>query len=293
MQIVSITPNDILTEKIFEQKRTPTFLTVIFVGLAWFANELALAWVHDRVPRDHVEPLPDLWFSIFPEMTTAIRITELIMIVLLINLFFVMVGHQYRWIVIRRIFFCVSLCYSFRAFCIIIFQVPVPSKKTYCAPKSNGSLDMILTRVLKTFWSAGIEQLRPRELCGDLIVSGHTITLFTSALALKQYCPRRIYYLAELYYFSAFLATFCILLSRKHYTIDVVLAYWLTTRTFWSYHSLSHSYHQGDFEQNPLSNLFWASLVPYLEADAPPPHHFLNRLKWPSSCAQRLRKRCP
>uniref|UniRef100_A0A915Q6T0 Sphingomyelin synthase-like domain-containing protein n=1 Tax=Setaria digitata TaxID=48799 RepID=A0A915Q6T0_9BILA len=231
-----ITPNDIQIEKIYKPKRGPTFLATILLAIAWLANEFALAWVHDRIPRGNVPALPDLWFSLFPE-------------------------------------------------------VPVPSKKTYCAPRSNGSLNIIISRVIRTFWSAGIEQLRPRELCGDLIISGHTISIFIAALALKEYCPRRLYYLAELCYAATFLAVFCILLARKHYTIDVVLAYCLTTRVFWTYHSLSHSYHQGSFDQIPLNQSIWACMVPYLEADAPPPQYFLNRWKWPSDCPQRFRKR--
>lgn len=78
-----------------------------------------------------------------------------------------------------------------------------------------------------------------RELCGDLIVSGHTISLFMAALALKQYSPEKLYCLAQLCYCATFIAVPCILLARKHYTIDVILAYYLTTRIFWTYHSLS------------------------------------------------------
>ncbi|VBB32480.1 unnamed protein product [Acanthocheilonema viteae] len=202
MRRITITPNDVRTDK----------------ALAWLANELALAWAHDRIPRDGIRPLPDLWFSLFPE-------------------------------------------------------VPVPSEKTYCAPKSNGSLNVIISRMLKTFWSAGIEQLRSRELCGDLIVSGHTISLFMVALALKQYCPKKLYCLAQLCYCATFIAVPCILLARKHYTIDV------------------HCYHQGDFDQIPLKQSIWAFMVPYLEEDAPPPQYFQNRWKWPSNCQQYFRKR--
>ncbi|VDK78000.1 unnamed protein product [Onchocerca ochengi] len=225
-------------DRIFRPRRGPTFVAIIFLALAWFANEVALAWAHDRIPRGDVSPLPDLWFSLFPE-------------------------------------------------------VPVPSKKTYCAPKSNGNLNIIISRILRTFWSAGIEQLRPRELCGDLIISGHTISLFMAALVLKQYCPKKFYYVAELSYRATFIAIPCILLARKHYTIDVVLAYCLTTRIFWTYHSLSYSYHQGNFDQIPLKQSIWASMVPYLEADAPPPQHFENLWKWPSNCLRNFRKRMP
>ncbi|EJW87287.1 hypothetical protein WUBG_01804 [Wuchereria bancrofti] len=288
---VTMTSNNIQIDKIFKSKRGPTFFATILLVLAWFANELALAWVHDRIPRNDVRPLPDLWFSLFPEITNSILVTELIMITLLVALFIVMFCHQYRWIVIRRVFFCAALCYTFRAFCIVIFQVPVPSEKTYCAPKSNGSLNIIISRVLRTFWSVGIEQLRPRELCGDLIVSGHTISLFIAALALKQYCPKKLFCLAELCYCATFVAITCILLARKHYTIDVVLAYCLTTRIFWTYHSLSYSYHQGDFDQIPLNQSIWAFMVPYLEADAPPPQYFQNQWKLSSNCSQYFRKR--
>uniref|UniRef100_A0A183CVF5 PAP2_C domain-containing protein n=1 Tax=Gongylonema pulchrum TaxID=637853 RepID=A0A183CVF5_9BILA len=130
------------------------------------ANELALAWIHERVPRDGARPLPDLWFSVFPEVRkifeTISNSSELIMVVIVANAFFVMFCHQYRWIVVRRVFFCAALCYTFRAFCITIFQVPVPSEKTFCAPKSDGSLKIVVDRVLRTFWSAGIEQIRSR-----------------------------------------------------------------------------------------------------------------------------------
>jgi shingomyelin synthase len=30
----------------------------------------------------------------------------------------------------------------------------------------------------------------------------------------------------------------CLVIARKHYTLDVVLAYFVTSRTFWAYHSV-------------------------------------------------------
>uniref|UniRef100_A0A914RE31 Sphingomyelin synthase-like domain-containing protein n=1 Tax=Parascaris equorum TaxID=6256 RepID=A0A914RE31_PAREQ len=111
-----------------------------------------------------------------------------------------------------------------------------------------------------------------RELCGDLIVSGHTISLFNAVFAFKQYAPRKLNLLAHLYAFASVIAVVCILLARKHYTID-------------------NSYHNDDMEKNALSQSCWSWIVPYFEKDAPPPHLFLNRLAWPSSCPQRIRRR--
>jgi len=113
-----------------------------------------LAWIHERVPAS--DPLPDLWFTLFPEVPGAIRVTELIMIALAITALVVIVCHQHRLIVARRAFFCAALCYAYRAIAITIIQVPVPSRSTYCGPKTAGGIGVLLGRVANTFWSIGI-----------------------------------------------------------------------------------------------------------------------------------------
>uniref|UniRef100_A0A8R1DRA2 PAP2_C domain-containing protein n=1 Tax=Caenorhabditis japonica TaxID=281687 RepID=A0A8R1DRA2_CAEJA len=253
-------------------RKWPTIFTAILVGIGWLLNEIALAWVHERVPDDY-HPLPDLFFSYFPEIRGAIRITEYIMLILLASALIVMFTHHYKWIVLRRAFFCIALSYTFRAICVVIFQVPVPSTNTYCAPKMNSSVEVVIGRVTKMFWSAGIEQLRPRELCGDLIVSGHTLTIFSAFLVFKTYAPKRIQFLSYIYHVLAFIALFSILLARKHYMIDVVLGYTVSTRVFMEYHSLAVSYHNKTFDTNALAWSWWSSLIPFLERDAPSNFH--------------------
>ncbi|CAD5211054.1 unnamed protein product [Bursaphelenchus okinawaensis] len=276
--------------KTFEINRLPTVLAVLFLILAAVLNELVLAWVHDHVPRS-IDPLPDTFFRIFPEVPEVMFIAEYIMLLLTLSGIAILILHQHRWIVIRRVMFCTGLCYTFRAFCIFLFQVPVPSVNTYCAPQVNTSANIIFERIMGIFWSAGIEQLRPRTLCGDLIVSGHTITIFISAMVVKTYAPRKLVIVGFVYQALAFVALICILLARKHYSIDVVAAYMITTRTFWEYHSLAMSYQDGNMERNMLSQSSWSPLIKYLEADAPPAHLFLNVLEWPSSCPQKIRRK--
>jgi shingomyelin synthase len=284
------TIKDVEIIKKYQVDKLKTGWAIAFVGLAWFLNELALAYIHDRVPRS-IDPLPDLWFQWFPEIRGAIQITEYIMLFMTINALAIVICHQHRWIVARRVFFCVGLAYTFRAICISLLQVPVPSVNTYCAPKGDGTLSSVMERVRRTFWSAGIEQLRPRELCGDLIVSGHTLTLFITMMTFRHYAPKRLTYLGYFYNVLAFVALICILLARKHYSIDIFLGYFVSTRIFWSYHSLANSFHQGDIDQNPLSQSWWTFAVRYFESDAPPPNLFLNVLEWPSSCPSKFRRR--
>ncbi|GMR36875.1 hypothetical protein PMAYCL1PPCAC_07070, partial [Pristionchus mayeri] len=264
-------------------RKTPTFFTVILLILAWLANEVALASIHERVPRES-PPLPDLFFDFFPEIEGSIRIAEYSMLILLSNALMVIFLHRHRWHVTRRVFFCVSLSYFFRAFAISIFQPPVPSSLTYCAPKQNGGSTIVWNRVLNMFWAAGIEQLRPRELCGDLIVSGHTLTIFISLQSFQQYAPKKLQCLSLLYSILAYIALLAILLNRKHYSIDVVFGYLVATRVWTEYHSCVISYHDGNLSRNPLSSFLWTRVIPYLEKDVPPPHHFSNQLECPSDC---------
>ncbi|RCN35049.1 hypothetical protein ANCCAN_19106 [Ancylostoma caninum] len=57
------------------------------------------------------------------------------------------------------------------------------------------------------------------------------------------------------------------------------------------YHALMLSYHEQSLEKNILSWSWWSWIVPYFEKDAPPPHAFHNRIEWPSSCPQKVRRR--
>ncbi|GMS83100.1 hypothetical protein PENTCL1PPCAC_5275, partial [Pristionchus entomophagus] len=249
--------------------------------LAWLANEIALAWIHERVPTDS-PPLPDLFFSIFPEVDGSIRIAEYAMLILVSNALIVIVLHRHRWHVARRVFFCVSVAYFFRAFAITIFQPPVPSTHTFCAAKSTGGSAIIWARVSKMFWAAGIEQLRPRELCGDLIVSGHTVTILMAFQTFRQYAPKKFQSLSIIYFILAHLALISLLLNRKHYTIDVVFGYLVATRVFTEYHSVANSFHDGNLSRNPLSSFLWTRLIPYLERDVSP--KVFNILEFPYDC---------
>lgn len=276
--------------KQMEFRKMPTVYAGLFLVFAWALNEIVLAWVHDFVPRD-LHPLPDTFFRLFPEMTWVMIFAEYIMLLITVSGFAVIFLHQHRWIVARRTFFIVGVCYTFRAICIILIQVPVPSDRTYCAPQGNSSIQIIYDRFFQMFWAAGIEQLRARELCGDLIVSGHTLTIFIAMQVFRQYTPKKFIYLGYLYHILAFVAITCILLARKHYSIDVLFGYLVATRTFWTYHAILQSFHDGTLDRNPMTNSLWAPFVPILERDSPPPQLFLNVLEWPSSCPQRLRRR--
>lgn len=58
-------------------------------------------------------------------------------------------------------------------------------------------------------------------------------------LLLREYAPRKFFALTWAYGIMCVISIVFISISRFHYTVDIGIAYWVTTRTFWIYHSLA------------------------------------------------------
>lgn len=101
-----------------------------------------------------------------------------------------------------------------------------------CSPKSNStSTYEIIKRAFTLLSGMGLSINNKQIFCGDSIFSGHTTILFFGYLVLNQYSPKKIrLYLSVLALVNAIAGVIFILLSHMHYTIDVIIAYYLTTR---------------------------------------------------------------
>ena len=61
-----------------------------------------------------------------------------------------------------------------------------------------------------------------------------------------------------------------LLLSRGHYSIDCLLAYWVTSRVWWTYHTLANNnILQEQGAHNHLDNIWWWWLLRWAEANVP------------------------
>ena len=60
-----------------------------------------------------------------------------------------------------------------------------------------------------------------------------------------------------------------LLLSRGHYSIDVVIAYWITTRLWWMYHTLANHevLKSADNSENYLNKIWWWYIFNYFEGN--------------------------
>merc|ERR1719350_109939 len=181
----------------------------------------------------------------------------------------VIVFHAHRTIVLRRIWLVLGLLYYYRAITMTVTVLPKADEYYTCMPKQNETTAMVyVERVLTIISGGGLSINGKHVYCGDYIFSGHTMTLTMGYLAIKQYSPRRFILL----HWASFLTSLCgvifLLLARGHYTIDVLLAYYVTSRIWWLYHTLAHNQQlKTRGQHNFLDNMCWWHVFRFFETN--------------------------
>uniref|UniRef100_A0A7E4VJG6 PAP2_C domain-containing protein n=1 Tax=Panagrellus redivivus TaxID=6233 RepID=A0A7E4VJG6_PANRE len=272
-------------------ERHKAILALILLFTAGFCNDLVLSFIHDKVPEQ--PPLPDIVFSNTPYIPQALTISEYLMLSSFGVLILLTFLHRHRWIVLRRIATIGSLLYFGRCITMMVTQVPVADPNYYCAPKFNESqrtFANIALRALKIVSGAGLKINGKHTLCGDYIYSGHTVVLVTCYLFIREYSPRNWKILHFASAIASFTGVVLLLISRGHYTVDVIISYWICTRVFWQYHTMAGIavLRENRSPHNHLSKVFWFPLFKYMEYNAlrpvPPryglPFSYLDCKKW-------------
>ncbi|KAF7629156.1 PAP2_C domain-containing protein [Meloidogyne graminicola] len=269
-----------------ERRKTGyAFLLLVFAG---FLNDFVLSYIHELIPES--PPLPDVAFSILPYWPWALIVSEVFMISSFSVMFVVAIAHKYRWAVLRRIFTIGFLLYLGRCATMFVTQVPVADPNYYCSPKlkpEERTFWNILVRALSVLIGLGLKINGRHTLCGDYIYSGHTIVHVLCYLFIREYSPRRWIPLHFLAFFFSSLGVLSLLFSRGHYSIDVIIAYWITTRIFWYYHTLADfpDFRHGFHGRNRFVNVIWYPLFIFMEKSVhrPLPRKYELPFKLPNS----------
>ena len=96
--------------------------------------------------------------------------------------------------------------------------------------------------------------------------------------------PQRWYLLHWLSFCTTVTGILTLLFTRGHYSIDVVLAYWVTTRIWWMYHTMANNpeFLSGDgAKNNYLLNIWWMYIFRYLEGNVGRPLPKGFNFPWP------------
>lgn len=240
-----------------------TLLSVIFWGLSMVASTTSLAITHERVPN--TTTLPDIILDNIKYHKWGLDVSEVFLVTLSWTAFIVALFHKHRLIVLRRIFFLIGIHYYYRAITMCVTVLPKPDQNYFCSPNledeniTTNTTVIIFERVLTLISGGGLSMNGKHHYCGDYIYSGHTISLITAYLVIKEYSPRKWILFHRVALVFCIAGIVALLLSRGHYSIDCVIAYWATTRIWWMYHTLAKNENlkYSNNEENDLKDMWW------------------------------------
>lgn len=147
--------------------------------------------------------------------------------------------------------------------------LPVASPTYHCAPKANTtSILLIAKRAFQLISGFGLSINGKHVYCGDYIYSGHTVILVSAYLYIQEYTSRRLVILHWVSWLVSLTGIVMVLIARGHYTVDVLIAYYVTTRLFWIYHTMANNTSlKNSSTTNYLARLWWFRVFQYLEGN--------------------------
>merc|ERR1712165_605487 len=216
-------------QNVFPSEPIKTGLSAVFLLLGWIATTASLALTHERVPD--TAPLPDILLDNVPYQNWALDVSEILIMISTISGVLVVMCHNHRLIILRRIWLLLGILYFYRAITMYITVLPKADTSYTCSPKmDNTTIKDYAHRVLTIISGGGL------SINGKHIFSGHTLVLTMGYLVIKQYSPRRFFLLHWTSFLVSVAGVVLLILARGHYSIDVLAAYWITSRLWLFYH---------------------------------------------------------
>jgi len=260
----------------------------LFLIFGFSASLLSLAITHDRVPK--YSPLPDIFLDNLPYQTWGLDASEVIIIISVWTSAVIVIFHKHRTIVARRICLLIGLHYLYRSFTFFVTVLPKPDENFHCEKQLNHtSVVVVLERFVTLATGFGLTINGNYVFCGDYIYSGHSTMLISCYLIIQEYSPKRWFLLHYTFFITSALGIIFLLLERGHYSVDCLIAYWITTRVWWMYHHLANnegikaelqsSENRTMSNNNYLKRAWWWHIFCYFERNVP--HNLPHKFSWP------------
>ncbi|KAK9826213.1 hypothetical protein WJX74_000374 [Apatococcus lobatus] len=215
------------------QRWKPIFFGAAFQYVHGIFTQLASRM---HVPQE--VPLPDLGFSIFPALGREQEwISELIFWTMFISFalwsfspFVVERKRFYTVVLYGRLLMVLVVCQTLRILSFTSTQLP--GSNYHCRKGQATAL-----RAWPEHWWGHLVVNVNKQLghsCGDLIFSSHTTFALTGALTYTEYGSWR---LSKVFaWVGAAAISLLIIAHRKHYSVDVVIAWYVVPLVFWTMH---------------------------------------------------------
>ncbi|XP_050687135.1 phosphatidylcholine:ceramide cholinephosphotransferase 2-like isoform X2 [Eriocheir sinensis] len=267
----------------FPKEKFKTLLAFLFLFSNWILTTASLALTHERVPN--YKPLPDVTLDAITPQDWGLDVSEIIIMISMYLCVMVLLFHKHRWILFRRVFLMMGLLYFYRSITMYVTVLPVANPNYPCAPKANYTSPVLVAkRVIQLLSGFGLSINGKHTFCGDYIYSGHTVCLVLAYLVVREYTPRRWWLLHWCFALLAVTGVVMVLIARGHYTVDCIIAYYITTRIFYIYHTLANNANLKESGPNNFfERLWWYPLFWRFERNVQGvvPRHYEWPLPWP------------
>ncbi|XP_050725059.1 ceramide phosphoethanolamine synthase-like isoform X3 [Eriocheir sinensis] len=255
-----------------------TAISFLYVLLVTWITAFVMVFVHDRVPdKERHPPLPDIFLDNVPHISWAFQLCEITIITLASVWFGILFFHKHRSIACRRFCALSGSVLLLRCATMFITSLSVPGSHLECAPRIQSDTWTKMSQAY-LIWRGGGLSLMGVRTCGDYMFSGHTATLTLLNFFITEYTPRRVYYLHIFSWVLNMFGIFFILAAHEHYSIDVFIAFYITSRMFLYYHSLANN--RALQQRDSFRTKIWFPMFSYFEAhiDGIVPNEYSNPL---------------
>ncbi|XP_050432087.1 sphingomyelin synthase-related protein 1-like [Adelges cooleyi] len=228
-----------------------TLIAMAYLFTVTWITAFVMVIVHDRVPdMKKYPPLPDIFLDNVPYISWAFHMCELTGTVLCFVWLTVLLFHKHRFILLRRFFALCGTVFLLRCITMIITSLSVPGTHLECTPRTKPAylddgnfVGEMIYKMQQAYviWRGAGMSIQGVRTCGDYMFSGHTVALTMLNFFITEYTPRDIYLLHTFSWLLNMFGIFFILSGHEHYSIDVFIAFYITSRLFLYYHTLANN----------------------------------------------------
>ncbi|XP_026989788.2 sphingomyelin synthase-related protein 1 isoform X2 [Tachysurus fulvidraco] len=261
-----------------------TALSSVYVTLVFGFTSFVMVIVHERVPDMRTyPPLPDIFLDSVPRIPWAFAMAEACGVILCGIWLIVLLLHKHRSILVRRLCSLMGTVFMLRCITMFVTSLSVPGQHLQCTGKIYGDMWAKLQRAV-AIWSGFGMTLTGVHTCGDYMFSGHTVVLTMLNFFVTEYTPRSWNFIHTLSWVLNLFGIFFILAAHEHYSIDVFIAFYITTRLFLYYHTLANT----RAYQHSRRARIWFPMFSFFECNVNGP--VPNEYCWPFSRPALLRR---
>ncbi|XP_062319207.1 sphingomyelin synthase-related protein 1-like [Osmerus eperlanus] len=218
-----------------------TVISSVYVMFVFGFTSFVMVIVHERVPDMRTyPPLPDIFLDSVPRIPWAFAMAEACGLILCYIFLLILLLHKHRSIVFRRLCSLMGTVFLLRCVTMFVTSLSVPGQHLQCASKMYGDSWGKLQRAI-AIWSGFGMTLTGVHTCGDYMFSGHTVVLTILNFFVTEYTPRSWNLIHTISWVLNLFGIFFILAAHEHYSIDVFIAFYITTRLFLYYHTLANT----------------------------------------------------